>query len=234
MDSVPGSIHTSARLLLSGAGAFLFVFSALFLHHVLIRSPWFAVENIDVIGARKIHVKDAIVLSGLRPGNNIFTSDIRTAARRIAAHPWVQEVRVRRSLPDAIEILVNEWEPAALLSVGSRTMYVDVQGRAFNGMGRIDGLPHITATRGGEGLLGKGVDGLRFLEDGFQEVLLDGVDGVTLVGGDGRTIHMGKNDFEVKNKRVQKIVDCLGRRNLAYKAIDVDFTVRAFVRVKTP
>jgi flavorubredoxin len=52
----------------------------------------------------------------------------RQAAQRIAAHPWVEEVRMRRLFPRSVAILVKEWEPVAFFSAGNRSVYVDAKG----------------------------------------------------------------------------------------------------------
>lgn len=220
------------RLLLAGTASFLLVFLGLCARHLLLTSPVFSIREISVTGLKRADRHEVSALSGIRIGDNIFSADLGKAARAIASHPWVEEVRVRRALPEKVEVRVKEWTPAAVLSVAGKTMYVDDLGRAFAGPGGIEGLPRMICSRGGEDLLPAGISALSAVRDGMAEVLLDSSDGVTLRGGHGGAVHFGFEGFRVKGERARRILRYLRERGLAPESMDMDFSDRAFVRLK--
>jgi cell division protein FtsQ len=78
------------------------------------------------------HVDDGRLreLMALRPGTNILALDLDEIAGRIAADPWVARASVTRVLPDALDVEVQEHEPAAVLLAGSFYL-VDAEGQPF-------------------------------------------------------------------------------------------------------
>jgi len=220
-----------ARLLMWGTFCFLMVFSGLCLSHILHKSSWFAVEDIRVSGVKRLRASAVIEMSGLSPGINIFSADLKEAAQRIAAHPWVEEVRMRRSFPRSLAILVKEWEPVAFFSAGNRDIYVDPRGKTFSGLGKPEGVPRITLTRGGEALLARGAEALMLVDKEPSEVFIDGMEGVTLAGSDGQMINLGSDMIGIKIERVRRIMKILSERKMVAGRIDLGFEDRAFVRL---
>jgi len=219
------------RLLLWGTVCFLTVFLGLCLYHILHISPWFAVEDIRVSGIKRLRAPAVIAMSGLSPGINIFSADLKQAAQRIAAHPLVEEVRMRRLFPRSLAILVKEWEPVAFFSAGDRAIYVDPKGKTFSGWGKPEGVPRITLTRGGEALLARGAEALMLVDNEPSEVFIDGMEGVTLAGSEGQMINLGSDMLEIKIERMRRIMKILGERKMVAGRIDLGFADRAFVRL---
>jgi len=219
------------RLLMWGTFCFITVFLGLCFYHILHISPWFAVEDIRVSGVKRLRPSAVIAMSGLSPGINIFSADLKQAAQRIAAHPWVEEVRMRRLFPRSLAILVKEWEPIAYFSAGNREIYVDARGKTFSGWGDPEGIPRITLTRGGEALLARGAEALMLVDKEPSEVFIDGMEGVTLTGNEGQMINLGSDMLGIRIERMRRIMKILRERKIAVERIDLGFEDRAFVRL---
>jgi len=78
-------------------------------------SPRFTLEEVLLEGHRVLDVQDLLRLAALSPGMNIFEVDLEAVRRRIASNPWVRQVSVRRRLPHALHVEIEERRPAALL-----------------------------------------------------------------------------------------------------------------------
>jgi cell division protein FtsQ len=66
------------------------------------------------------HLDDQRVreLLALEPGTNLLSLDLKELGERVAADPWVARATVTRKLPDTLEVVVEEHEPAALVLAG--------------------------------------------------------------------------------------------------------------------
>ena len=76
----------------------------------------------------KVHIKgnlmlnDADVLrtSGLRPGQRVFNLKPYQLAARLQSHPIVRKADIRRKFPDEINLILNEYQPVALLKISQQ------------------------------------------------------------------------------------------------------------------
>ena len=68
-----------------------------------------------VTGEKRVKREEIISLSGVGPGGNILTMDLRRLAERIESQPWIETANVRRVLPRGLSIEVKEREPFAIL-----------------------------------------------------------------------------------------------------------------------
>lgn len=116
---------------------------------ILIDHPYFAVQEIRVVGAEKVKGEDIVALTGVRRGLNIWSIDPAGLEAEVRKHPWVKRVAVRRELPRRIVIAVEEWEARAIVAL-ERLYYVDAQGFVFKALDENDDVdfPLITGLRG--------------------------------------------------------------------------------------
>lgn len=82
-------------------------------------SESFALEHVEIRGAKILSEEAILAASGLVLGENVFKSPPEEVERRLAAHPWVSDVRVRRKLPGRFEIEVREHAARAILAIDS-------------------------------------------------------------------------------------------------------------------
>jgi hypothetical protein len=97
----------------------------------LAHSPLLAVRHVALRGAG--HTGAARVLAAARvDGRPMLTVDLRGAAHRVDALPWVSDVQLRRRWPATIEIDVAERTPAAQLAQSpGQPAVVDLHGRVL-------------------------------------------------------------------------------------------------------
>ncbi|OGL60515.1 MAG: hypothetical protein A3J27_06335 [Candidatus Tectomicrobia bacterium RIFCSPLOWO2_12_FULL_69_37] len=77
-------------------------------------SPRFALSEVVVEGHRALDARDIVRLTALPLGLNIFDVDLEQVRSRVAANPWVRQASVRRQLPHALRVEIEERRPAAL------------------------------------------------------------------------------------------------------------------------
>ncbi len=117
---------------------------AAYLHN----SAALAVRCIEVNGTSRTRLAELERAAGLHEGVNIFSLDLDRARRRIEELPWVRDARLRRVVPDRIVVEVEEYQPAALISLESLYL-IDPQGKVFKRLqpGETIDLPLITGLR---------------------------------------------------------------------------------------
>lgn len=113
----------------------------------LTTSPRFALAELDVRGAAELGEVD--VRRALAPamGQNLFRVPLDALERRLRAEPWVAHAAIRRSLPDALVVDIEEHRPTALVELGGLYL-VDEEGAVFKRAnltrGEGAGLPIVT------------------------------------------------------------------------------------------
>jgi cell division protein FtsQ len=111
----------------------------------VVASPRFALREIRADSTLHVERDDIVALAGVELGDRLLAVDTDAVAARVARHPWVKTVRVRRQLPSALVIDVVERRAVASALLG--TLYLlDDAGRPFKRatLDEADGLPVIT------------------------------------------------------------------------------------------
>jgi hypothetical protein len=107
-----GRIAAAAALVLGAAGAAAF---PLWGPPVLREVPWFAAVRIEVAGTRLLAPDEAVALSGVRIGDNVWTEpDAWVAA--LKAHPVVDDAAVERRLPDRRRLDIGSTKTAVVIA----------------------------------------------------------------------------------------------------------------------
>jgi cell division septal protein FtsQ len=111
----------------------------------VVASPRFALREVRAAATLHISHDEIVSLAGAELGDRLLAIDTDAVAARVATHPWVASVRVRRQLPSALAIDIVERRAVASALLG--TLYlVDEAGRPFKRatLDEADGLPVIT------------------------------------------------------------------------------------------
>jgi len=111
----------------------------------VVASPRFALREIRADATLHVPREDILDLAGVDLGDRLLAVDTDAVAARVAKHPWVATVRVRRQLPSALVIDVVERRAVASALLG--TLYLlDEAGRPFKRatLEEAVGLPVIT------------------------------------------------------------------------------------------
>lgn len=100
-------------------------------HRYALTTPRFAIQHIDVDGARRLGTEQVLDVAGVHRGDNVFALDVAGAERRLRQNPWVAEARITRRLPGQVRIEVQEREAGALVVVGERLFLASRAGEVF-------------------------------------------------------------------------------------------------------
>ncbi len=124
-------LHQAALLVQALAATLLVATASWAGWRQVLRSERLKVRAIEVRGNRFLSEGEVRELLGPADGANILTLDIDDLSRRLRASPWLDEVSVRRSLPDTLRVELRERQPLALAEV-SRLYLMDKSGNLID------------------------------------------------------------------------------------------------------
>jgi len=200
--------------------------------------PVFLLKNIKIKGASQL--KESEILTRIYPylRGSIFETDMGKVKEAIAAHPFVRDVRVKRTYPFSILIDIKERVPSALWVGPAGDIYVlDEEGLAYRKLmkGVAKGLFIINGGRENEArsiyreVLGWNREGI-LEKDGISEVVYHEGDMTLFSQEDGVEIILGKEDQGERLKRAVAVLDDAKKRGLVIKCIDARFEKGAIVK----
>ncbi|HLV68372.1 MAG TPA: FtsQ-type POTRA domain-containing protein [Polyangiaceae bacterium] len=198
---------------------------ALSVRHYVTTSPRFALEDLEVIGGRRLDVERVRHVAGIEPGANLFALEPAEIERKLLDDPWVAAARVIRKLPRGLHVELEEREPVALASIAGKLYVVDRKGAPFKELDREDpvDLPVVTGISP-EGIARDRRRELERLERGLevlakyarlpmarsypaQEVHVDRGGRVRLtVGEEAITLSLGGSDFDKRLAMAERVV----------------------------
>lgn len=91
-------------------------------------SPFFNVRNIEISGNEKITQETIVSLSGIELEENTFKISKSKVQQAIKTNAYIESVKIKRKLPETIEIQVVERKVAYMLSLGNAYVYMNTQG----------------------------------------------------------------------------------------------------------
>ena len=96
----------------------------------------FRVTQLRLTGGHMVTERQTLDLAGLRQGIDLLGFDADAAEKKIAAHPWVAKVRVKKQWPSGILVELQEYTPFALINQvetgGERRLsYIDYAGHVI-------------------------------------------------------------------------------------------------------
>ncbi|SMC41478.1 cell division protein FtsQ/DivIB [Papillibacter cinnamivorans] len=127
------SSHSSRRRRSRRKSGFLYkLLSAAIICAALIMAMivFFKAENIQVSGNQKYTGEEIIEAAGVAVGDNLFLINKFTMANQILKKlPYIDEVRINRTLPDTLTIEVTECTPLAVIAQDSKYWLIDKNGK---------------------------------------------------------------------------------------------------------
>jgi cell division protein FtsQ len=225
-----------SQLMSSVAAARRFVFE----------SPYFSVREIQVRGAENFGGNEIIAMAGLKHGMNIWRIEAATIEKKVAKHPWVRRVLVRREFPRRVVIEIEERTPKAIVATG-KLYYVDSEGVVFKevGSGESVKFPLLTGLRSEE---------LDSRDPATRRKIQDAVRLSDLMAKDSRTIseihfeaadrvvlyttaypvalHMGWGNWEDKVRRLDRVLKLWQGHEERLVALDASFGDQVVARLR--
>jgi cell division protein FtsQ len=200
--------------------------------------PVFLLKNIKIKGVSQL--SESEILTRIYPylRGSIFETDMGKVKEAIVAHPFVRDVRVKRTYPFSILIDVKERVPSALWVSPAGDIYVlDEEGLPYRRLmkGCRKGLFIINGGKDGEApsiyreVVGWDREGI-MEKDAISEVVYREGDMTLFSLEDGVEIILGKEDQGERLKRAVTVLDNARKRGLLIRCIDARFEKGAIVK----
>lgn len=94
----------------------------------LCTSGLFDICKIEIIGNAQVTQEEILELSKIKMGNNIFLCNKIQTQSNLETHPYIQQTKIIRKLPDKIQIEITEKQKAYQIQVEEGYAYIDSQG----------------------------------------------------------------------------------------------------------
>jgi cell division protein FtsQ len=201
------------------------------------KEPLFALKNIKIKGMSQL--TEGEIIKKINPflQESFFGTDVAKVKETILSHPFVREVRVKRTFPFALVIDVKEKVPSALwVEPSGEIMVLDETGVGYRGIMRgIQGLLVINAPEPGQAQsllreINRWVREGLIQKEWLSEVLYrDG--NVTLFSAEeGVEVILGKEDQKERVRRALAVLDDAKKRGVLIRCIDARFEKGAIIK----
>jgi len=212
----------------------------------LTRSSMFSIREIEMNRCANVTKEEVwSVVRGVGK-RNIWTLPVGEVSRRLASHPWVRTVSVRKSFPDRLVIRIVEQRPVAMVNLDA-LWYVNDEGKPFKRLTAYDPKDLAIVTgfsvsdlRAKDAVttrnFRKSLELLMLAEAGplrknLSEVHYDAQEGYTLVTRDtGVQFKIGGMDFQKAIRRVEEALPRVSALGKSPGIVDLKTEGRIFVR----
>lgn len=146
--------NSSARRTLYRPLTFFLIIVAI----IFTMSVFFKVENIEVSGNSKYSKEEIISASGIHTGDNLFfINRIGAGSRVVVKLPYVDSVKITRSLPNSVTITVEESKAAACIQSGDELWSISSTGKFLSRLTEKDArlLPNVTGVTASDAQVGE-------------------------------------------------------------------------------
>lgn len=207
------------------------------------------VRRVLIHGHTQLTVAEVEALVGGVRGTSLLAVDLTATRGRLLESPWVADVRLRRVLPDTLDLYVLEREPVAIARLGQTLYLIDDTGVIMDEFGpayRDFDLPIVDGLAAPRTEDGPPVDAVRaqltgrFLRTlvGYPDLrrALSQVDVSTpgnvkvLLGDDPTWLYLGDENFVERMRTYFELVPTLDERGRVADYVDLRFGSRVFVR----
>ena len=91
-------------------------------------SPIFNIADIEVLNNNKVSSETIISLSGINKNENIFRFISTKAINNIKENAYIEDVKIKRVIPNKVQIEITEREPTFSIPVLGEFAYISTQG----------------------------------------------------------------------------------------------------------
>ncbi len=207
----------------------------------MLTSPRFSVQSVVVEGNARLSPEEVVRASGVRVGDNVFSTDLDGAKAALEADPWIRTASVTRKLPGSVVMQVVEHEPAIVVAIGDHLFLASRAGAIFKEVTPDDPLdfPVLTgieaeaATSDREGAEKRVMRALELLDElqrssivtryPVQEIHVER-DGsfAAVVGRDGIVLALGHPPYRGKLEQAERVFLELGKRKAQPTTVFLD------------
>lgn len=212
----------------------------------ILNQSYFSVQEIKVSGGKKIGGSEIVALAGMSRGMNIWKIDPGVIEKRVAKHPWVKRVLVRRELPRRVVIEVEEREAKGIVVLG-KLYYIDSEGSAFKALedGEKTDFPLLTGLRQTDLVSQSHATRQKIREAlklgdlmargpfALSEIHFSPQGGVVLYPiAFPVALHMGWGDWPGKLERLERVLAMWKGKESRLAALDLSFRDQAVARIR--
>lgn len=162
-------------------------------------SPYFSLKSIEIQGNARMTSREILEISGLTQGVNTLALSISEVEGLIAASPWVEEVSVKRVLPDRLIVGIKERTPAFWVLSEGTMYYADIQGELIAPVAaeHFTSLPALEVEKGAEDVAGGLADLVASLKEAELPLDLQTISYVRLSASRGLEIYVGASRLKI-------------------------------------
>ncbi|WP_052356477.1 cell division protein FtsQ/DivIB [[Clostridium] dakarense] len=94
----------------------------------ILNSSLFNTNKVEVEGNKKVKKNEILKNLDIRKDKNIFMYDTNKMEKIVLENPYIEEVQVKRKLPDKLQVLIKEKEIFAIIKDNDDYCYIDKDG----------------------------------------------------------------------------------------------------------
>jgi len=231
-------------ILICTSGFFLVVAVFIAVHKFLL-SSFFDFDTLDVVGCTRVQISEIRNLFESQfKKTSILNINLQYFKEKIEENQWVKSVKLRRSLPGGVRVLIQEHQVFALLSL-EKLFYLNPQGEVITEVQLPDHLDYPVIS----GLIG--VDSQKrfeFIHRAYEVV--EKLAGIIsrkdiseihisqqnrlslLMGQPSIRIQFGKYPWQSRFKRLKTVLEDIRRRQIKVRSIDLDYNKKVVVKLR--
>ena len=219
---------------------------------ILAALPYFAVQRVEVVGARFVPPDSVLELASISRERSVW-DDFGDVENRLRAHPLIRDARVLRHGGHTLRVVIDEEQPVALIGPGElRAVRADGRLLPIDPVVTPLDLPVITATAHlvedstrlgkSEALTALGVfDRIRELDPGLASVISDfgpaepgGVRAHLMVSQPAVSLALPDDVDETLLRRIRATLTDLRERGVVADVVEARYADQIVVRVTAP
>lgn len=97
----------------------------------ILNSSLFNTNKVEVKGNKNVEKDEILKDLDIRKDKNIFMYNIENMEKLVLENPYIEEVQVKRKLPDKLQILIKEKEIYAIIKDKDNYCYIDKEGNCI-------------------------------------------------------------------------------------------------------
>lgn len=199
--------------------------SFILIHDMVTQCKYFSAKKIEIVGNSRLETEYILKIAEISENMNILGLNISVARKRLMSHPWIEEVDIKRNIPDGIIITVKEHKPLAIVDIGQYFL-INSKGQLIKKLSQeahlslpiVNGLEledinayHKGSTNNYSAVLdilklGKKMN-TGFSNKHIKNINVDRETGITIhTDKTIKTIKLGFNNYEKKYKRIKDLL----------------------------